>query len=300
MSLLSTPVIADTIARAMGSIEPPAAKGDRGFPEISGDTRELTVPTRHGELACTLYRPPARQDGRTPGIYVNLHGGGYVVRGRRQDDPWCRYLAANAGVFVLNVEYDVAPRVRFPVPVEEAYDVVAWAAANGGEWDATRIGVGGQSAGGALAAGAARLALEQGGPALALQVLHYAPLDLVTAAKDKPAPREKVVIKPWMGEVFDTAYVPDVEQRRDRLVSPAWGSNAEGIEGIAPALVVTCEYDRLRSEGVRYAEALERAGALRAHLDLDGVDHGYDLMTTREASERGYRAIVPYVRDALG
>ena len=231
---------------------------------------------------------------------MNLHGGGYVVRSPEQDDPWCRYLAANAAVFVLNVDYDVAPGARFPVPVEPAYDVVALAASHSDGWESSRVGVGGQSAGGALAAGAARLALEHGTPKLALQVLHYPPLDLVTSAKDKRAGHEKVLIRPWMGEVFDTAYVPDAAQRRDRLVSPAWGTNADGIEGIAPAVVVTCEVDRLHDEGVRYAEALARAGALREHVDLEGVDHGYNLLATGADAERGYRIIAAQVRDVLG
>ena len=110
------------------------------------------------------------------------------------------------------------------------YDVLVWAAAAEREWDGNKLCVGGQSAGGSLSAAAARLALEQGGPEIKLQMLHYAPLDLVTASKDKrSALGDKAVMRPWMSEVFDTAYIPDPAQRRDRLASPAWGDNADDI-----------------------------------------------------------------------
>ncbi len=297
MSLLSRPRVADAIASAMGRAKPRLKKELR-FDDIPGVAELVGVPTRHGEVACWLYRPEASTASR--GLYVNLHGGGFVVGAPEQDDPLCRYLAARAGVFVLNVDYGCAPAARFPVAVEEAFDAVAWACRPGHEWDCSRLGVGGQSAGGALAAGAARLALEAGAPTIALQVLHYPPLDLVTPAKDKRAGRRHVVISPRMSEVFDTAYVPLAAQRRDRLASPAWGRNAEGIDGIAPALVITCEVDRLRDEGVRYANALRAAGALRAHVDLEGFDHGYNILTTRENAERGYRVIAARVRAVLG
>src|SRR5690606_41201836 len=91
---------------------------------------------------------------------------------------------------------------------------------------------------------------------IALQVLHYAVLDLATPAKDKPV-HGKTFLPLWLSEIADTAYLRDPAQRRHRLVSPAWGSNADGIEGIAPALVITAERDRLRSEAATYARKLE-------------------------------------------
>src|SRR6202000_3541036 len=95
--------------------------------------------------------------------YVNVHGGGFVVGHPEQDDPWCRYLAAHAKVAVVNTDYVLAPHRRFPVPVEQIHDVLQWASSPDREWDGTRLCVGGQSGGGNLAAGAARLALENGG-----------------------------------------------------------------------------------------------------------------------------------------
>ncbi len=299
MSILSKPLVADTLARLFSATVNPAPKSGVRFPEISGDTTEVVIPTRHGDTAAAVYRP--KPGNATPAVYVNVHGGGFVVGHRDQDDPWCRYLAAHANVVVVNTDYVLAPRHRFPAPVEQIYDVLGWAAASDRDWDPTRLCVGGQSAGGSLSAAAARLALEHGGPDIKLQVLHYPPLDLVTATKDKrSALGAKAVMRPWMGEVFDTAYVPDVARRTDRLVSPVWGTNADDIDGIAPALVVTAEYDRLRDEAWRYAQKLDAVGALAEYHEVRGVDHGYNIMSDAgDVTRRVYDVIAGHVSRAI-
>ena len=148
------------------------------------------------------------------------------------------------------------------------------------EWDGAALCVGGQSAGGNLAAAAARQALENGGPNIALQVLFYVPLDLATPTRNKPSTiGARAVMKPWMGEVFDTAYIPEPALRRDRLASPARGDAAE-LAGIAPALVITAEQDRLRDEARCYADKLDAAGSLAEYYEAPGVDHGYNLMSS--------------------
>ncbi|MUL63532.1 carboxylesterase [Mycobacterium sp. CBMA 234] len=299
MSILAKPVVADAVARLFSSTINPAPKPGVRFPEIVGNTTSVVIPTRHGDTAATVYWPePA---GVAPGVYVNVHGGGFVVGHREQDDPWCRFLAAHANVVVVNTDYVLAPGHRFPAPVEQVYDVLVWAAAAEREWDGTKLCVGGQSAGGSLSAAAARLALEQGGPELKLQMLHYAPLDLVTASRDKHSPLgAKAIMRPWMSEVFDTAYIPDPAQRRDRLASPAWGNNANGIDGIAPALIVTAEYDRLRDEAWRYAQQLDAVGALAEYHEVPGVDHGYNIMSNSTDVTRGvYDVIAGHVSRAV-
>lgn len=299
MSILAKPVVADAVARLFSATINPAPKPSVRFPEIPGNTTTVVIPTRHGDAAATVYWPEAAS--APPGVYVNVHGGGFVVGHREQDDPWCRYLAAHANVVVVNTDYVLAPRHRFPAPVEQVYDVLVWASAADRDWDGTRLCVGGQSAGGSLSAAAARLALEQGGPALRLQMLHYAPLDLVTASKDKNSPLgAKAVMRPWMSEVFDAAYIPDPAQRTNRLASPAWGTNADSIDGIAPALVVTAEYDRLRDEAWRYAQRLDAVGALVEYHEVGDVDHGYNIMSDAEDVTRGvYDMIARHVSRAI-
>lgn len=288
-------MIADTLARLLQLAPPPRPEPGLSFAELPARIVPATIPTRHGDVRAVVYLPEA-SGGPAP-VYVNFHGGGFIMRHPEQDDPLCRYLAANAGVAVVNVDYDVAPRHRFPQPVEEAYDAVCWAAGPGHEWDGSRLCVGGQSAGGALAAGAARLALELGGPAIALQVLLYPPLDLVTPARDKRAAARPAIVP--IEKVFELAYLPSRAARLDRLVSPAWGSNGDGITGIAPALVITCELDSLRDEGVAYAGKLAAAGSLREHVDLAGARHNFNLLSRdRALVEDAYALIVKHVTSA--
>ncbi|CRZ17356.1 alpha/beta hydrolase [Mycolicibacterium neworleansense] len=298
MSILSTPLLADALARLFSAAVNPAPKPGVRFTEIPGRTTLIDIPTRHGAVAATVYHPASGE--AQPAVYVNVHGGGFVVGHREQDDPWCRFLCAHANVVVVNVDYLLAPNRRFPTPVEQIYDVLGWASAPERDWDGSRLCVGGQSAGGSLSAAASRLAHENGGPQIALQVLHYPPLDLVTATKDKNSPLgAKAVMKPWMGEVFDTAYIPDRAQRRDRLASPAWGTNADGLDGIAPALIVTAEYDRLRDEAKRYAQTLDAVGSLAEYLEVPDVDHGYNIMSDDvEVTRKIYERIVEHVRRA--
>lgn len=300
MSILSKQAVADTVARVIAATLNPAPKPAVRFPEIAGRTTRVVIPTGHGEVSATVYHPPG--DPVSPPVYVNVHGGGFVVGHPEQDDPWCRYLAAHTGVVVVNTDYVLAPGHRFPAAPQQIYDVVRWAGNRDRDWDGTRLCVGGQSAGGNLSAAAARLALENGGPAIALQVLHYAPLDLVTPTGDKTSTiGGRAVMKPWMGAIFDTAYIPDPANRRDRLASPAWGPNADGIAGIAPALIVTAEHDRLRDEARRYADKLAAVGALVEYYEVPGVDHGYNIMTgAAEVTRRAYARIAEHVSRAVG
>lgn len=303
MSLLSNPRTAALAARAMqgvvrlGARRATAAAHER-WPDLPRRTRELRIPTSVGTAAAVVYLPPT--DGPSP-VHVNFHGGGYVLPFTEVDDPLCRYLAAEAGVTVVNVDYVVAPQHPFPAAPHQAYEVVRWVAEHSTEqgWDGDRLTIGGQSAGGGLAAAVARLALERGGPRIALQVLHYPPLDLATSATDKSAVAGRPMLRPWMAEVFDGSYVPDLRQREDRLVSPANPADTADLTGIAAALVITAELDLLRAEGDRYAERLRRVGALVEHHVVRGADHGYDG-NDDELARRVYALIAGRVGAAVG
>lgn len=300
MSLLDRPAVASLVGRGMQRAVLAARPKQAGrFPECPGDKFELTVPNSVAPARAVVYRPP-ESAGVKPPVYVNLHGGGFVMPLTDMDDPVCRFLAARAGVVVINVDYALAPQHRFPEPPHQAFEIVQWIAEHGDEhgWDATRLAVGGQSAGGSLAAAVARQAWERGGPPLELQVLHYPALDLVTRSEDKPSPLAKPMLRPWMGRVFNGSYVPDPGRRIDRLASPANPADVEDLSGIAPAVMITAEHDLLRSEGQRYAQRLGEVGALVEHHDLSGLDHGYDVKDADRARE-GYDLIAGHLRRAL-
>ncbi|MET7571124.1 alpha/beta hydrolase fold domain-containing protein [Streptomyces sp. NPDC005492] len=309
MSVLARPVVAAIAAKSLQRLtrmadRRPSGRGSAAashqrFPDFPRRIRELTIPATVAPARATVYLPASEDP--SPPVHVNFHGGGYVIPLTEMDDPLCRYLAAEAGVVVVNVDYVVAPQHPFPAPPRQAYEVVRWIAEHGAEqgWDGDRLTVGGQSAGGGLAAAVARQALEEGGPSIALQVLHYPPLDLATGAKDKHAAIAKPVLRPWMADLFDAAYVPDPKLRTDRLVSPAHPSDTADLKGMAPALVVTAEYDLLKAEGVAYAARLRAAGALVEHVDVAGADHGYDG-TDDERALHTYALIARQMRDAVG
>jgi acetyl esterase len=301
MTILQRPPVAATAARALQLAvglagRRASAAAHQRFPELPRRAAELTIPTSIAPARVVVYRPEIA--GSSP-VHVNFHGGGFVLPLTDGDDPLCRFLAAVAGVTVLNVDYVVAPQHRFPAAPHQAYEVVQWVAAHGAEhgWDGSRLTVGGQSAGGALAAAVCRQALDRGGPPIALQALHYPPLDLVTSAKDKHAAALKPVLRPWMAEVFDGSYVPDPGQRADPLVSPAHEADTADLSGIAPALVITAELDLLRAEGDRYAQRLRQSGALVGHHVVLGADHGYDGQDDDRAREV-YALIARHVQNA--
>ncbi|HSX97707.1 MAG TPA: alpha/beta hydrolase fold domain-containing protein, partial [Streptomyces sp.] len=296
MSLLARPAVAAFAAKAMQRLSVVAGRRASGpgstaaclarLPEYACATRELTIPTSYGPARAVLYLPAAEGTSPPP-VHVNFHGGGYVMAQIELDDALCRCLATEAGVAVLNVDYVVAPQHPFPAPPLQAFEVVRWAAGHGDGhgWDGDRLSVGGQSAGGGLAAAVARQALEEGGPSIALQVLHYPPLDLATGARHKRAAIAKPLLRPWMADVFDSSYIPDPRKRADPLASPAHPSDTADLRGIAPAFVITAEYDLLKAEGVAYADRLRTAGSLVGHHDVTGADHGYDAGDDRRARE---------------
>jgi acetyl esterase/lipase len=306
MSILARPAVAALAAKTLQRLVSLAARSGRGrvaplarFPELPRDSHEITIPTSVAPARAVVYLPAT--DGLPPPVHVNFHGGGYVIPLIDMDDPLCRFLATEAGVVVINVDYVVAPQHPFPAPTRQAYEVVQWVASNGAEhgWDGSRLTIGGQSAGGGLAAAVARQALEEGGPALALQVLHYPPLDLATSAKDKRAAIPKPVLRPWMAEVFDSSYTPNPHDRLDRLVSPANPADTADLRGIAPAVVITAALDLLRKEGVRYADRLRESGALVEHHDVLEADHGYDGEDDDKARQV-YALIARHVKKATG
>jgi acetyl esterase/lipase len=302
MSVLARPAAAAVAAKAFqGAVLFSQRVGKfktHRFEAYPADASELIVPTEIAPARITVYRPATSES--APPVHVNFHGGGFVLPITELDDPMCRYLAARAEAVIVNVDYVLAPKHRFPAAPRQAFEVVKWVAEHGAEhgWDSGRLSVGGQSAGGSLAAAVARQAHESGGPKIALQVLHYPCLDFVTARPTiQPSPAKPALPK-WMMELFENAYTPDPRVRADRLASPAGPADTADLTGIAPALILTAEFDPLRAEGERYAERLRTVGALAGLVDVAGADHGYDVHDGSKALET-YAIIARHLRQAV-
>ena len=224
--------------------------------DLPAPTR-TTVATRHGKVPVQLYRPA---EGPLP-VHVHLHGGAFLMRHPAMDDWWCRYVAATARVVVANVDFEVAPRVAYPVAQHQAHDVAASFASDG-----TRVSVGGFSSGGGLAASVALQARDSGSFVPTLQVLGIPALDLSTEPQDG----ESGMISPSLRRLVRRVYFPDPATRRESYASPLL---ADDLTGLPPAVVLTAERDILRAEGDAYAQRLRDAGVRVVHDVTPGVDH---------------------------
>jgi acetyl esterase len=208
-----------------------------------------------------------------PGL-VFFHGGGWVIGSIETHDALCRAITRAAGVAVASVGYRLAPEHKFPAAADDAYAAAAWVAERAGELglDPRRIAVGGDSAGGNLAAVAALKARDLGQPRLAFQLLLY-PItndDLETPSYLENA--EGYMLARSDMAWFWRQYLADPSQGRHPHVSPL---RAEDLAGLPPALVITAEYDPLRDEGEAYAARLAAAGVPTRLIRYPGMIHGF-------------------------
>ena len=265
------------------------------LPEFAIGRTLLSIPTTFGAARAWIYRP--RDDGSDDRpVHLNLHGGGFVLGLPQQDDALCRALCALTGSVIVNADYVLAPQRPFPAAVEQAYEIAIWVAGPGAAygWDGSRLTIGGQSAGGSLAGAVARLALEQGGPSIALQVLHYPPLDLTIPVAEKVSTIDKPLLRPWLSDLFDSCYLSERDHASDRLVSPAAATDDADLTGIAPAMIIAAEHDILRAEAERYAARLDQVDALAELMIIRDRDHAYD-QADDEAARATYATIAAHL-----
>ena len=229
-----------------------------GLFEKVESVRELKLPGPAGEIPARFYLP---RDGTGYPLFVLLHGGGYVIGDLDSADNMARFLCKHVPCAVLSVDYRLAPEHVFPAAVEDSFAAVEWAAEHAGELggDPKRMLVGGDSAGGNLAAAVALMAREKGTPKIAGQVLFYAATDSssLNTASYKEFGEKSYGLPTRDVEWFLEQYTPDHKDRLNPLVSPLL---AEDLRGLPPALVVTAEFDVLRDEGEAYARRLQEAG----------------------------------------
>jgi len=233
--------------------------------------QELHIPARDGAmLPARLYAPSAE---RLP-VLLYLHGGGFTIGSIETHDSLCRELALHSGAAVVSLEYRLAPEHRFPTAVHDAWDALRWLATDSSlGLDTRRLAVGGDSAGGNLAAVCALFARDAGLP-LALQLLFYPG---TAAAQDSESHRRfahgPLLDRATINWFFD--HYIDQADREDWRFAPL---NAHDHAGLAPAWIGLAECDPLLDEGLAYADALRAAGVL-VKLELwQGVVHDFIRM----------------------
>ena len=263
----------------------------------------ITVPTRHGDCAARYYRAAAPGKGPAAGCTLFLHGGGWSLGSLEAYDGLVGSLAALSGIDFLSLDYRLAPESPFPIASEQAEDALSWLS---GQAEALRfapdkLAVMGDSAGGNLAAVLARRSAISGRHELACQVLLYPMTDVVS-----PAQRFASRVDYGGGDLFleeaaiqgaAIAYAAnDAALRSDHDISPL---AAPVPDGIAPALVLTAEFDPLHDEAVEYHRKLTQAGARSTHLEGKKTIHAFLSFGELDVAQKNRERIGAYLRDSL-
>lgn len=238
---------------------------------------DRVIPGDGGEIPIRLYTPEAEAGPEGLPVLVFLHGGGWVFGDIDTHDALCRLLAHQAACLVVSVDYRLAPEHKFPAALDDSLAALDWVAEHATEigGDAARIALGGDSAGGNLAAAACQVARDKGGPDIVLQLLIYPAVDF-TAAMVSPRSNgagyglsDRAIA--WMQE----CYLNDPFDATDPRASPAM---AKDLSGLPPAFIQTAEFDPLHDEGKAYADALRAAGGTAIHINYPGMIHGFMRM----------------------
>jgi len=256
-------------------------------PEI-GAVRNLVAQGPGGPIPLRVYRPAGvAASVALPGL-MYFHGGGWVIGDLDTHDVLCRQLTAEAGVTVVNVDYRLAPEHKFPAAADDAWAATRWTVAHASEFgvDAGRLAVGGDSAGGNLAAVVALQARDAGAPVIKLQVLVYPVTDVAAESRSYQDFSEGYMLTRESMRWFTAHYLAAAGQANDWRVSPL---RASSHAGLPPALVVTAGFDPLRDEGAAYAAKLQQAGVLVDYVCYGGMIHGFAGMG--KLIETGNRAV---------
>ena len=241
--------------------------------EDVASARDVTIPGPIGSLALRVYRGKGTQPDEQLPCLVFLHGGGWVIGNLQSHDRLCRALANRARICVVAVDYRLAPEHRFPAALDDSAAALQWVSANALSLSIApeRIGVGGDSAGGNLAAVLALMGRDGGVPATLFQALIYPVLDLTASSDSYRRVTAGVPLTAATMHYFIDLYTPDASSRLDWRASPL---RAASLKGAPPALVVTVAHDPLCDEGRAYAQKLEDDGVRVTAIHLSDQMHG--------------------------
>ncbi|MCX4744834.1 alpha/beta hydrolase [Kitasatospora sp. NBC_01287] len=249
-----------------------AAAGD---PEPVAEVIELTIPGPAGPLPARAYR--AAGGGAQP-VLLYLFGGGWTLGTIDTSDAICRALTNAVGCTTVAVGYRLAPEHPFPAALEDCWTTARWLADHAAELggDPHRLAIGGDSAGGNLAAAVTLLAKERSGPALSHQLLVYPNTDQFADTPSRRENTDPLLFNHRSVAWYWSHYLADPEDGRNPLASPLL---AKDLAELPPATVITAEYDPLRDEGEQYAERLREAGVPVQATRYPGMVHGFFAMS---------------------
>lgn len=261
------PVSRETIA----AVRARAAAGAAGRPRPWVHTVvDRTIPGPAGRIPVRIYKP-GPQSGFP--VLVYAHGGGWAMCDLETHDALCREIANRAGTVVVAVDYRLAPEHPYPAPLEDYYAAATWVVENATQvgGDSRRVAVGGDSAGGNLAAAACLMARDRGGPRFALQWLAYPGLDGASERDSWTRHAEAPLLSVANARTMWRMYAGDADLR-EPYISPL---HAATFENLPPALIAAPAYDHGHDDAVAYAQALEGAGVRVEFRSFEGMCHGF-------------------------
>ena len=240
-----------------------------------GRISERDIPGPNGDIRVRVYWPS--DDVGSPPVLVYFHGGGWVIGDLETHDPVCRWLSARAQCVVVSIDYRMGPEDKFPSAVNDCVAATEWVARPGNltNVDPTRIAVGGDSAGGNLAAVVAQKCANKPQIELCYQLLLYPATDLTRAEPSQTELSEGYRLTGVLMDWFIGHYLNSDEDRVNPDASPLF---AQEFYGLPPALIITAGFDPLRDEGLRYSEKLTAADVEVKYLCYEGMIHGFMSM----------------------
>jgi acetyl esterase len=267
-------------------------------PEVA-EVKQLSAPGPMGDIPLRWYRGMGTDASAKLPALVYYHGGGWVIGDLDTHDGVCRSLANAAQCAVVSVDYRLAPEYRFPAAVEDCAAATGWVIANAGSLgiDARRVAVGGDSAGGKLAAVMALLSRDGAIPSVCLQLLIYPATDLLATYPAYKRITEGFPLTASTSRWFLGHYIGDKKDALDWRASPL---RAADLSGTAPAFVLTATHDPLCDEGEAYARRLEREGVRVTYIHFADQIHGFLTMgRIIRASDTAIGMMAASMRDAF-
>ncbi len=242
-----------------------------------GGVENRTIPGPGGEIPVRLYTPVASGGGPLAAL-VYYHGGGWVIGDLDSHDNTCRALSQTSGCKVIAVDYRLAPEHKFPAAADDAYAALTWVEKNAMEIgvDPNRIAVGGDSAGGNLAAAVCLMAKDKAGPQVAFQLLIYPVAQIGIDSNSRRELATGYFLETETMVWFEDQYLADPKDADNPYASPL---KASDLSGLPPAYVITAGFDPLKDEGKAYADNLRTAGVDVQYVNYDGMIHGFVALT---------------------
>ena len=245
-------------------------------PEVA-QTRSLQAAGPAGAIPLRLVRPIGSTPDQALAVLVYFHGGGWVIGDLDTHDTLCRELANGSGCAVVSVDYRMGPEYRFPAAVDDCIAALSWVSANARSLhlDPGRLAVGGDSAGGNLAAVVAIAARNAGDLPIAFQLLIYPATDMRRSAPSHTSNGEGYLLTRDTIRYFHDHYIDDAKHDLDWRASPLLHPD---LSHLPPAFVLTAGFDPLRDEGLQYAQALTAAGTRSTLVCFERQIHGFITM----------------------